>query len=748
MLSLLSLRREQSEQQSALLDEIWTHFRKEAVWPDAWEFHTNRKAMVRAALKSSNGSIVFEVRDSQCGSRYQLTLLGILLTSKGNDLQQLLANYFEALRRRYQNRDTRRPVTSAEIQVEMVLDDDTTKVLGQLISIGIVYTGSISHDTNWSSTRWQSDFFRGIEDFPPEGSLLGEVDRLALRNYNPQTSVLLEDREMIAASGGSLVGEADEASAPLFVAGLITIMFTDIVKSTDIIQKLATTELERARIWQESFKSKHDEVVLRSSSEFSGVKQNTAGDGFLITFAHPSLAITCAEKIHNEIGALKLLTPLPGNPPLQVRIGVHVGPASSNSEGPAYHQASRICGAAGPRETFISEEVYTFVKAEFPKVRFRRLSRELKGIGTKIIFDVIFKSHSESIAAPATEEQSGGSAPLSSDKPIEIKTLEAQNTPTEPASAEQFGKPGSLRNLIGTSFAKEEDPIVRGLLTEVGKIHGFLSSKDVPWDLHQVDAKLGKEVLNNIEQTSKEFWEALGSLVYHDKQGKYDDAVLRSVKCLARILPPLGVSYSDWGANIQYLSLVVSLYVICITAVASQRYGLLKKILQLPLSPRSPYEDSEPIAYCLLNLRKADGVFQTQHPEYPNRRWCDAAGTYIEQLLRHTLKIDDPLWDYRTAFFQGEFVLCLSPLDVTFKSSDVRLVWYPSPGLFLYISDAQPIIRRLLLDDGLKLAEAFKRPFNDILGDFDKTAKNLMSGMCFAHGFAGGSKRLVYPEAT
>src|SRR5258708_2339580 len=105
MATLTQLRASLTGRQRSLLTEIWKHFLLENAWPISFEFHSpRRKTEIRDSLKPLNGCIVMEVTDHQHGSRYQLSLLGILLTESGAALEKLLARYFEYLRERYQTR--------------------------------------------------------------------------------------------------------------------------------------------------------------------------------------------------------------------------------------------------------------------------------------------------------------------------------------------------------------------------------------------------------------------------------------------------------------------------------------------------------------------------------------------------------------------------------------------------------------------------------------------------------------------
>jgi hypothetical protein len=309
------------------------------------------------------------------------------------------------------------------------------------------------------------------------------------------------------------------------------------------------------------------------------------------------------------------------------------------------------------------------------------------------------------------------------------------------------GDSANLLRAIENAFARESDAITTGLISEVQKIQKFLASDDIPWNIPEANPEVCKSILDQNDDVSAIFWEALGNIIYHDDLGKYDEVVIRALSYLAkRSEAPSGKVFNEWGTGIRYLPLVVSLYIVFIVGSSKKRFSLLKKVSALTINPRSRYEEGLPIPRVLFYIRSAEAIFQSQHPGYPNEKWCDAVGTRVELILQRRLNISDPLWDQRERFFIGEFLLCLTPLDVLNRETKTPEIGYPSAGIFLYFSDAEPIIKRFLRDQAKEAAVAFKRPFKEILGDFDRTARELLSGFCFGGGFVEGATAAAYPE--
>jgi len=128
---------------------------------------------------------------------------------------------------------------------------------------------------------------------------------------------------------------------------LTTIVFTDILGSTE---RAAALGDER---WHDLL-DKHDQIVRRELARFGGREVNTAGDGFVVTFASPSIAIECAEVISDAVRAIDI----------EVRVGIHAGEVAvrgSDIAGIAVHIGARVASRAGPGEVLVSSTVREIV---------------------------------------------------------------------------------------------------------------------------------------------------------------------------------------------------------------------------------------------------------------------------------------------------------------------------------------------------------------------------------------------------
>ena len=124
---------------------------------------------------------------------------------------------------------------------------------------------------------------------------------------------------------------------------LATVVFTDIVGSTDLAARLGDTA------WRELL-GRHHAIVRRELARFSGTEVDTAGDGFFATFDAPARAVRSAQAIVSRVREVGL----------EVRAGVHTGEIEAvdgKVGGIAVHIGARIGALAGPSEVLASSTV-------------------------------------------------------------------------------------------------------------------------------------------------------------------------------------------------------------------------------------------------------------------------------------------------------------------------------------------------------------------------------------------------------
>ena len=146
---------------------------------------------------------------------------------------------------------------------------------------------------------------------------------------------------------------------------LVTILFTDIVGSTEMAARLGD---ERWRYLLNT----HNELVRKELLRFKGNEIVTTGDGFLTIFDGPARAIRCACAIKDGLEQTGI----------KIRAGLHTGECEmieNNIRGIAVHICSRVMSKAGDGEIFLTSTVKDLVAGS--GIEFESRGRHaLKGI--------------------------------------------------------------------------------------------------------------------------------------------------------------------------------------------------------------------------------------------------------------------------------------------------------------------------------------------------------------------------------
>jgi len=128
---------------------------------------------------------------------------------------------------------------------------------------------------------------------------------------------------------------------------LATVMFTDIVASTERIVRVGDEE------WS-TLLDRHNHIADRCITEFRGRFVETTGDGVVATFDGPVRAVNCACAIRDAVRPLEI----------DVRAGLHAGEvrlAGSEVRGIAVHIAARVTDLARAGEVVASSTVKDLV---------------------------------------------------------------------------------------------------------------------------------------------------------------------------------------------------------------------------------------------------------------------------------------------------------------------------------------------------------------------------------------------------
>jgi class 3 adenylate cyclase len=129
--------------------------------------------------------------------------------------------------------------------------------------------------------------------------------------------------------------------------GMMTIVFTDIVGSTEMIERLGEDR------WLDLMYV-HNRLVRDCLAGHQGEVVKSVGDGFMAVFASATAALSAAVELQQIFAQHNARSP---DEPLRVRIGVHTGniyPTEQDFLGRAVVLAARITGRARGGEILVS----------------------------------------------------------------------------------------------------------------------------------------------------------------------------------------------------------------------------------------------------------------------------------------------------------------------------------------------------------------------------------------------------------
>jgi class 3 adenylate cyclase len=172
-----------------------------------------------------------------------------------------------------------------------------------------------------------------------------------------------------AEATGLLLGELSAAAGtPERVSRAF--MFTDIVKSTDLVGVIGDEAWEDLLAW-------HDQTLRSLFASHGGDVAHHTGDGFFVAFDDARSALACAVAVQRALAEHRRAH---GFAPL-VRIGVHAAAATRRGQdysGGEVHKAARIAALAEGGEILATVDTVTVADGEFKVSEAREVT--VKGV--------------------------------------------------------------------------------------------------------------------------------------------------------------------------------------------------------------------------------------------------------------------------------------------------------------------------------------------------------------------------------
>jgi class 3 adenylate cyclase len=152
---------------------------------------------------------------------------------------------------------------------------------------------------------------------------------------------------------GAIQRERPDMTGSLSADGTVTIVFTDIVDSTVLNNRLGD------HAWLDVLR-RHNAVIEDAAATHGGTVVKTLGDGSMLAFSSARRAVGCAQDIQRGIHRVFA----DASPPISVRIGVHTGDAIHEADdffGNTVNYAARVASQALGGEVLVSSLVRDLV---------------------------------------------------------------------------------------------------------------------------------------------------------------------------------------------------------------------------------------------------------------------------------------------------------------------------------------------------------------------------------------------------
>jgi class 3 adenylate cyclase len=196
-------------------------------------------------------------------------------------------------------------------------------------------------------------------------------------------TVLTFDDSSRARRGATTISDASEGS------GTVTLLFTDLVGSTALLDRLGEEQAEGLR-------REHFAILRRAAAEHGGEEVKSLGDGLMLAFSSAAGAVACAASMQQRIAAQEAAE---GGEALGLRIGLNAGEvirAEDDYFGAPVVVAKRLCDQAAAGQTLLSDVVRALVASRCEYRLITRGALRLKGLADPVTaFELDWRARAE-----------------------------------------------------------------------------------------------------------------------------------------------------------------------------------------------------------------------------------------------------------------------------------------------------------------------------------------------------------------
>jgi hypothetical protein len=207
---LAELRSRVTTEQRKLLDQFWQEAKATDQWPICRVVHSQlRKTKVKDLLNPLGGDVVYERDGQNEGSCYALTLLGVLLTSEGNEHFKMLFDCIGFMQRKFLDESKQRRFKDMTVIASLGWSELQRESMARLCRLSLIpWAGSIGNDS------WELRAPDEVEDWEPSQTFEAILDSALFRYFRADRAVLAEDRRKQDAANSQPFGHSPFGWSP------------------------------------------------------------------------------------------------------------------------------------------------------------------------------------------------------------------------------------------------------------------------------------------------------------------------------------------------------------------------------------------------------------------------------------------------------------------------------------------------------------------------------------------------------
>ena len=319
---------------------------------------------VDASLASLGRALEEETSSNLARGRLLSAFVEISLKARDVDLARKAADELESIAATYDTPTLHAAADTARGEVLLAAGD--AKAAARILRSGVKRWQDVEAPYEAARARVLLGQAIAIQGDQEGAGLELEAARAAFERLGASSDVSNVDTYILEREADSRSTNAGRATK--------TFLFTDIVKSTNLIEAIGDDSWLDLLRW-------HDQTLRWLFAEHGGAEMDHAGDGFFVAFDDPAAAVSCAVAIQTKLAEHRRMH---GFAP-QVRVGVHATSASKaggSYRGKGVHEAARIGSAAEAGEILASRGTLDAVPGRFAASAPRAV--QLKGISEPV----------------------------------------------------------------------------------------------------------------------------------------------------------------------------------------------------------------------------------------------------------------------------------------------------------------------------------------------------------------------------